>query len=250
MCSDIQPDVFATESPTASPFLVSSLGTPAPVGISPVTPAPTIDPDNSGDGVGGEPVDVEGGGGGEAEGVTDDCGCLEDVTETEVEVLAVRGKDLVCDLTCSDGTDLIWGEFLYFFLFCGVIRFLGSRDATVHTGGGVSRRRSSNNISCRNTETRVVRRKIVCATGGDAPTRYTACVCGELVLEDVVYYCMSGGCSLEGPNLSENTASEGKTFTVARANRTALIEEKSLGIRVRSRLFTYRLRSRVRGPGT
>ena len=104
VCADIQPDIFATESPTSSPFLFSSLDTPAPVGIFSDTPAPTIDPNNAGD---GEQV-----GGGEGGDLVDDCGCLEGLTEREAEVLAIRGKDMVCDPTCSDGSDLIWGELL------------------------------------------------------------------------------------------------------------------------------------------
>lgn len=40
----------------------------------------------------------------------EECECLEGLTETEAEVLELRGKNLVCDLTCTDGTDLVWGK--------------------------------------------------------------------------------------------------------------------------------------------
>ena len=57
------------------------------------------------------PVEINEGeeGGGFGAGLTS-CGCLENLSETEAEVLAVRGKALMCDPTCLDGSDLIWGE--------------------------------------------------------------------------------------------------------------------------------------------
>lgn len=129
-----------TSSPTSSPSgfgfggFFSSGDTPAPFGLFPNTLPPnafgrgtgggggeiggigTLDPvdirEEGGEGEIGdvstlEPIEV--GEGGFGEGLTN-CGCLENISETEAEVLAVRGKALVCDPTCLDGSDLIWGE--------------------------------------------------------------------------------------------------------------------------------------------
>lgn len=40
----------------------------------------------------------------------EECYCLEDISEIEIMVLETQGKRLMCDSTCVDGTDLIWGE--------------------------------------------------------------------------------------------------------------------------------------------
>lgn len=140
-CSEIQEFVFFdTGSPTPSPlFLASEFPeTPAPVlvteatetpfGIFPETPAPTagtdgtpaptIDPNNSGDGLGA----------GDGLGDDDECPCVASLSETEAEVLAIRGKAMVCDPTCSDGSDLTWGESVF-----GVVIRVAGRVG----GGGV-----------------------------------------------------------------------------------------------------------------
>ena len=51
-----------------------------------------------------------GGGFGGALEQEQDCYCLEDISEIEILVLETQGKTLMCDSTCVDGTDLIWGE--------------------------------------------------------------------------------------------------------------------------------------------
>ena len=116
-----------TSSPTSSPFRFGGFfdygDTPAPVGLFPNT----LSPNAFEGGRGGEegefeevgtlnPVDISEGEGvgagqeGEVGAELTACGCLENLSETEAEVLAVRGKALVCDPTCLDGSDLIWGE--------------------------------------------------------------------------------------------------------------------------------------------
>eukprot|EP00904_Undaria_pinnatifida_P006022 jgi/Undpi1/254/HiC_scaffold_1.g00251.m1 len=125
-CAEILEFDFRTGSPTQSPFFsgsdfpetpspvvlapgatVTPFATEAPFGIFPETPAPstaapvetpapTVDPDNAGDGAGGG-------------GDDDECPCVAGLSETEAEVLAIRGKAMVCDPTCSDGSDLTWG---------------------------------------------------------------------------------------------------------------------------------------------
>lgn len=51
-----------------------------------------------------------------AGGEDDECPCVASLSETEAEVLAIRGKAMVCDPTCSDGSDLTWGELLLLLL--------------------------------------------------------------------------------------------------------------------------------------
>ncbi|CAM9507564.1 unnamed protein product [Ascophyllum nodosum] len=38
-----------------------------------------------------------------------ECGCLQNITDTEAEVLTIRGKTMRCDPTCSNDEDLVWG---------------------------------------------------------------------------------------------------------------------------------------------
>eukprot|EP00904_Undaria_pinnatifida_P005989 jgi/Undpi1/251/HiC_scaffold_1.g00248.m1 len=102
-CSDVSdmlsqtagPTASPTASPTSSSFYYSSSGdTPAPFGLFPNTRSPMESPG------------IERGG---FNGDLDGCQCLDDISETEAEILAAQGKTLVCDPTCVDGTDLIWG---------------------------------------------------------------------------------------------------------------------------------------------
>ena len=107
-CSDVigfSDTAGPTSSPTSTPFgffSISSGDTPAPFGLFPNTPAPRENPDGNGQELGG----------GFRGGLVEDCQCLDDISEVQAAVLLTQGKTLMCDSTCLDGTDFIWGEAL------------------------------------------------------------------------------------------------------------------------------------------
>lgn len=82
------PVAAATDAPVAA-------GTDAPVAAATDAPAatvietlaPTVDPN-----------------------LQADCLCVENLSETEADVLTRRGKTMTCDPSCSDGSDLVWGK--------------------------------------------------------------------------------------------------------------------------------------------
>ncbi|CAN0117937.1 unnamed protein product [Ascophyllum nodosum] len=76
-----------TSTPTSTPTsTLPSTPAPTPPEPAPTTSAPVVATDNE-----------------------SDCKCLENMTVTEADVLAIRGKTMRCDRTCSNDEDLVWG---------------------------------------------------------------------------------------------------------------------------------------------
>ncbi|CAM9939555.1 unnamed protein product [Scytosiphon promiscuus] len=84
--------MFPVETP--APSMVIPAPTGAPFDMFPATPVPAA----------ATPAATEA----PATAEVSDCECVNSLSEEEMAVLARRSKNMVCDPTCSDGTDLIW----------------------------------------------------------------------------------------------------------------------------------------------
>lgn len=94
-----------TISPGGGPFEP----TDAPFGIFPETPSPTTAPPLTVE-TPAPTITIAGGVGDAGSG----CQCIENLSATEADVLERRGKTMTCDPSCTDGSDLTWGEFFFF----------------------------------------------------------------------------------------------------------------------------------------
>lgn len=127
-CDEIM-DALETSSPTPSPSdfegslfpetpapSTASAGTEAPFGIFPETPAPVTPAPVTAAPVPPAPVAPTPAA---TDAPTSDCVCVNTMSAEEAAVLERRSKKMVCDPTCSDDTDLIWGELHICVFVCG-----------------------------------------------------------------------------------------------------------------------------------
>lgn len=141
-CEEVAENLLNSDSPTPSPDFETSefpatpapailtAATEAPFGIFPATPAPVapVAPPTEAPAV--PPTEAP------VAPATDapvaapaptaeasDCECVNNLSEEEMAVLTRRSKNMVCDPTCSDQSDLVWGELRYPFYSCIVVSF-------------------------------------------------------------------------------------------------------------------------------
>ncbi|CAM9980735.1 unnamed protein product [Ectocarpus fasciculatus] len=144
-CDEVAEELLNSDSPTPSPDFETSdfpataapaiitAGTEAPFGIFPATPAPVapVSPPTEAPAAPPTEAPVAPATDAPVAPATDapvapatdapvaapaptaeasDCECFNSLSEEEMAVLTRRSKNMVCDPTCSDQSDLVWGE--------------------------------------------------------------------------------------------------------------------------------------------